>query len=138
MSKKQDYVSAPVFWAQRIIKTSLRTLHIVGVCGASGGILFAVEGEHWYPYWLLALISGALLMLWEIIREPSWLIQLKGVLTIAKIALLGAFFLIPQYMSALFFGIIVLSVIVSHGPAGLRHYSIYHRRCINLKHEIKG
>ncbi|QSX34411.1 hypothetical protein JYB87_03935 [Shewanella avicenniae] len=138
MSPHQRYLPNSIFWLQRITKTSLRTLHIVGVCGASGGVLFAVESQLWYPYWVVALCSGALLMLWEIVREPSWIIQLKGVLTLVKLALLGSFFIIPQYMDWLFFAIIVLSVIVSHGPAGLRHYSIYHRRCINQRHEIKG
>jgi hypothetical protein len=136
--KKKLPVSNRRFWIERISKTSLRALHIIGIVGSGGGIIFNLELSLWLNYWIIAITSGVLLMSWEIIRDWRWLIQLKGVLTLFKIILLGFFIQISQYHSELIIFIILLSVIVSHGPAGLRHYSIVHRKVIQSKKEIKG
>jgi len=69
------------FWIQRCSKTGLRALHILGIIGAGGGILMQVPQEKWLIYWIMAMSSGAIMMLWEIMRDWRWLIQLKGVLT---------------------------------------------------------
>ncbi len=84
------------------------------------------------------MASGSCLMLWEIVRDWRWLIQLKGVLTLVKLLLLLLFIPLAAYKSELLVTVVLLSVIVSHGPAGLRHYSIVHRRRIDSRKEIKG
>uniref|UniRef100_UPI0040484389 hypothetical protein n=1 Tax=Shewanella sp. TaxID=50422 RepID=UPI0040484389 len=126
------------FWVERITKTTLRAIHIVGVVGSGGGIMFGLDLSLWFNYWVAAICCGVLLMSWEIIRDWRWLIQLKGVLTLLKVVLLGFFIQISQCKSELVIFIILLSVIVSHGPAGLRHYSIVHRKVIQSRKEIKG
>ncbi len=131
-------ISEKQFWLQRLSKTTLRALHILGVVGAGGGIILGVESETWLYYWILAMGSGVLLMAWEIIRDWRWIIQLKGVLTLVKLGLLLLFIPLASYKHELVIIIVLLSVIVSHGPAGLRHYSIVHRRRIDGKKEIKG
>ncbi|MDD8061118.1 MULTISPECIES: hypothetical protein [Shewanella] len=137
-NKDKMPVSEGRFWIERISKTSLRAIHIIGVVGSGGGIMFDLDLSLWLNYWLAAVCSGVLLMSWEIIRDWRWLIQLKGVLTLLKIVLLGFFIQISQCKSELVIFIILLSVIVSHGPAGLRHYSIVHRKVIQSRKEIKG
>jgi hypothetical protein len=136
--KKNLPVSSLRFWIERISKTSLRALHIIGVVGSGGGMIFNLELSLWFNYWLIAITSGVLLVSWEIIRDWRWLIQLKGVLTLLKVILLGLFIQLSECKSELVIFIILLSVIVSHGPAGLRHYSIVHRKVIQSKKEIKG
>ncbi|MEH6464264.1 MAG: hypothetical protein V7771_10175 [Shewanella psychromarinicola] len=139
MNHKKDLpVSSLRFWIERISKTSLRALHIIGVVGSGGGMIFNLELSLWFNYWLIAITSGVLLVSWEIIRDWRWLIQLKGVLTLLKVILLGLFIQLSECKSELVIFIILLSVIVSHGPAGLRHYSILHRKVIQSKKEIKG
>ncbi|MBT1444270.1 hypothetical protein KJI95_06990 [Shewanella sp. JM162201] len=136
MADKQ--LSEPSFWFQRLSKTTLRALHLLGICGVGGGVLLGVAKGEWQHYWLLAMLSGSMLMGWEIWRDWRWLIQLKGVLTLVKLALLALFIPLPEYKAALFISILLLSVLVSHGPAGLRHYSIWHRRQLHSRKEIKG
>ncbi|MGI1943307.1 hypothetical protein [Shewanella glacialipiscicola] len=136
MQKKT--ISEKRFWFQRLSKTSLRALHILGIIGAGGGILLGVDKVQWLNYWYLAMTTGCILMLWEIVRDWRWLIQLKGVLTIVKVGLLSLFVPLANFKPELLVAIVFLSVIVSHGPAGLRHYSIVHRRQIDSKKEIKG
>nr|WP_228730349.1 hypothetical protein [Shewanella yunxiaonensis] len=126
------------FRIQRMAKTTLRALHILGVAGAGGGILLQVPDEHWRIYWIMTMVSGVLLMAWEVLRDWTWLIQMKGVLTIAKLVILMCFIILPEYKPALVTMIILLSVVVTHGPSSLRHYSIIHGRQIHGKDEIKG
>jgi hypothetical protein len=135
---EQSPLSETRFWFERLTKTGLRALHIIGVVGAGGGILLHVDKNAWLTYWIMAMLTGILLMAWEIIRDWRWLIQLKGVLTLAKVGLL--FLLVPfsNWQVEIITALVLLSVMVSHGPAGLRHYSVVHRKVIHGKKEIKG
>ncbi len=126
------------FWFQRLSKTTLRALHILGIVGAGGGILLNVAQSQWIDYWVMAMVTGSLLLLWEVIRDWRWLIQLKGILTIFKAVLVALFVPLAEYKHELLIFIVILSVIVSHGPSGLRHYSIWHRKVIKSKKEVKG
>ena len=126
-------ISETRFWIQRLSKTGVRALHILGIAGSAGGILYGVERELWLNWWILAMVTGVTMMALEISRSTLWLIQLKGVLTIVKLGLLSSFFIIPQHKPALFITVLLMSVVIAHGPAGLRHYSIWHRRRIDEK-----
>ncbi len=126
------------FWAQRIAKTSLRAFHILGVTGAGGGVLLRVPEEEWISYWWLAMATGSILLLWELRRDWRWLIQLKGVLTLVKLSLLALFIPFAHHKPELLITVLLLSVLVSHGPAGLRHYSVIHGRRLDGKNNIKG
>ncbi|WP_245823635.1 hypothetical protein [Photobacterium proteolyticum] len=132
-SKDQYPISETRFWIQRLSKTGVRALHILGIAGSAGGILYGVERELWLNWWVLAMVTGVILMTLEISRSKLWLIQLKGVLTLVKLMLLGSFFIIPQHKPMLFITVLLMSVFIAHGPAGLRHYSIWHRRRIDEK-----
>lgn len=131
--KEEFPISETRFWIQRLSKTGIRALHILGIAGAAGGILYGVERELWLNWWILAMVTGVIMVALEISRSKLWLIQLKGVLTFVKLALLSSFFIIPQHKPALFITVLVMSVFIAHGPAGLRHYSIWHRRRIDEK-----
>lgn len=135
---REEHISEKLFWVQRLSKTILRALHILGVVGAGGGILLTADKSLWLNYWYLTMVSGSILMCWEIVRDWRWLIQLKGVLTLVKLGLLCLFIPLANYKPELLVLVILLSVVVSHGPSGLRHYSIVHRRQINTRKEIKG
>jgi membrane-bound ClpP family serine protease len=132
-SKEQYPISETRFWIQRLSKTGVRALHILGIAGSAGGILYGVERELWLNWWVLAMVTGVILMTLEISRSKLWLIQLKGVLTLVKLMLLASFFIIPQHKPMLFITVLLMSVFIAHGPSGLRHYSIWHRRRIDEK-----
>jgi len=125
------------FYLLRFGKTTLRALHVLGLCGAAGGFYFALPIEMWRNWWILAMASGTALLLWEVWRSRLYLIQMKGVLTLVKLALLALCVPLPQWKAELFSIIVLMSVITAHGPSQLRHYSIWHRRELRGK-EIKG
>ncbi|MEC6897251.1 hypothetical protein [Photobacterium piscicola] len=131
----QYSLSETRFWIQRLSKTSIRALHILGVAISSGGFIFDLDKALWLNWWLLAMFSGLLMMSQEIYRSKLWLIQLKGVLTFVKLALLASITLVPQQQPNIYITVLLLSVFIAHGPAALRHYSIWHRRVL---HEPKG
>ena len=130
---EQFGLSETRFWIQRLSKTAIRALHILGIAGSAGGILYGVDKSLWIHWWIMAMVTGVLMTLVEIRQSRLWLIQLKGVLTYVKLALIGSFYWLPAHKPALFITVLLMSVIIAHGPAGLRHYSVWHRRRIDDK-----
>lgn len=124
-------ISEKRFWCQRLAKTTIRALHILGVALSSGGFIFAVDKALWMDWWLLAMMTGMTMMSLEIYRSKLWLIQLKGVLTFVKLLMLTSIIWLPSYQAPLYITVMLLSVFIAHGPAGLRHFSIWHRKRID-------
>lgn len=123
---------------KRWLKISLRTLHLLALAGVGGGVLFGLETGLWINYWWLALASGALLMLIDIISSPVWLVQVRGVVMYVKLILLACLGIYPEWDSLLLAVIIIISAVISHAPGKLRYYSIYHRRVITSENDSKG
>lgn len=123
--------SARVFRGQRWLKISLRTLHLLGTAGAGGGYLYGAPADAWLPWLWLTVTSGAALVGIEIWSDPGWLIQVSGLAILAKLALLGAAAHLPALAGWLLAAVIIISGVISHAPARVRHYSILHRRRID-------
>jgi hypothetical protein len=123
---------------KRWTKISLRTLHLLAVAGVGGGILFGLEQDLWRSYWLLALASGGLMMLVDIIANPLWLVQVRGLVIFLKLALLVMLGRYPLLDGYLLGAIIVISTVISHAPGKLRYYSVYHGKQILSSNDTKG
>jgi len=123
---------------KRWTKISLRTLHLLSVAGVGGGILFGLDRSLWAGYWWLALVSGALLMLIDIVSNPVWLVQVRGIVIFLKLVLLIFLGNDPALDRWLLITVIVMSAVISHAPGSLRYYSIYHRKTIVSKYDSKG
>lgn len=123
---------------KRWTKTGLRTLHLVGVAGVGGGVLFGLEQDLWLLYWWLALVSGALMMLMDIAANSAWFVQIRGIAILVKLLLLLTLGLDPGWDKFLLVAMIILSAVISHAPAKVRYYSLYHRRVIESDRDLKG
>ena len=123
---------------KRWIKISLRTLHLLSVAGVGGGVLFGLEKGLWLNYWWLALGTGALMMLIDVISNPIWLVQIRGITVFVKLVLLILMVKFPAWDSALLMLIIIMSSVISHAPGKLRYYSVYHRKVISSRYDTKG
>ena len=123
---------------KRWTKISLRTLHLLAVAGVGGGILFGLERDLWINYWWLAVVSGGLMMLIDIILNPVWLVQLRGLVIFFKLFLLTLLGAQPDLDSQLLLVIIIVSGVISHAPGKLRYYSVYHRKVISSTSDTKG
>ena len=123
---------------KRWVKISLRTLHLIAVAGVGGGILFGIEQGLWINYWWLALVSGVLMMLIDIISNPIWVVQVRGLVIFLKVILLVFLGGDPSNDGLVLMVIIVISAVISHAPGKLRYYSIYHRKVISSDADTKG
>ena len=118
------------FPGQRWLNIDLRTLHLLGIAGLGAGFLYAGVDETWRDYLGLTVFSGlglSLLFLWS---NGIWLIQLRGQLIFLKLGMLAAISLWPVATLPLFVGVILISGLISHAPADLRYFSVYHGRRI--------
>lgn len=124
--------------AKRWTKISLRTLHLLSVAGVGGGVLFGLEKDLWINYWWLAVISGGLMMMLDIISNRIWLVQIRGLAIFFKLFLLALLGLYANWDGYLLAAIIIISAVISHAPGKLRYYSIYHRKVISSSLDTKG
>ena len=124
--------------AKRWTKISLRTLHLLAVAGVGGGILFGLEKDLWISYWWLAMASGVLMMLVDVISNPVWLVQVRGVSIFFKLILLAFIGINTDWDGFLVVLIIIISAVISHAPGKLRYYSIYHRKVMSSANDSKG
>lgn len=123
---------------KRWAKISLRTLHLLSIAGVGGGILFGLEKELWIDYWWLAMVSGVLMMLMDMVSNPVWIVQVRGVVILIKLLLLILLLNNPAWSTFLLVLIIVISGVISHATGQLRYYSLYHRRVIRSENDAKG
>ena len=123
---------------KRWTKISLRTLHLLSVAGVGGGVLFGLEKDLWINYWWLALASGALMMLLDIISNRVWLVQIRGVSIFLKLILLALLGVYPGLDGYLLTVVIIISAVISHAPGKLRYYSLYHGKVITSNIDTKG
>ena len=123
---------------KRWTKISLRTLHLLSVAGVGGGILFGLEKDLWLNYWWLAMVSGSLMMLIDVVSNPVWLVQVRGITVYVKLILLLFLGCYPDWDRFLLVVIIIISAAISHAPSKLRYYSIYHNKIIRSDADTKG
>ncbi|WP_086486632.1 hypothetical protein [Thioflexithrix psekupsensis] len=110
---------------QRWLKITLRTLHLVGVGGLGGGFLYEVAPEQWLPYWGLAVVTGVCLVLIELWSNAIWLLQWAGAAIVFKLFLLASLHFFPQAAIPIFISVIIISGVISHAPAKIRHRLVF-------------
>ena len=110
------------FAGKRHLMISLRTLHLMGVSGYAGFFIFGLASEQWLPLGLLALVSGSLMLVLEIWADGIFLLQMRGLAVLLKLAIFGWILFDPNWRVEGFFGIILLAGYFSHAPAKVRYY----------------
>lgn len=118
------------FRAMRWVNIALRTLHLIGVAGLGGAFLYAAPRPLWEPWLWVTLFSGMALMVLSIYSNGVWLVQLRGLVILFKLLLLGLMLYLPAFSLELGIGVIVLSSLIAHAPGDIRYYSPWHRRRI--------
>jgi hypothetical protein len=69
----------------------------------------------------------------ELYRTPLWLVQVRGLATLAKIALVAAVAVCWDFRIVLLTTAVVIGTVVSHMPGRYRYYSVIHGRAIGVQ-----
>lgn len=116
--------------AVRPLRTTLRTAHLIAFGALYGGHVYGVAPDHLRPALLATVASGGLLMALEIYRLPLWVVQLRGVATLTKIALVAAVAVWWDLRIVFLTAAIIIGSVAAHMPGRYRYYSLVHRRVI--------
>lgn len=130
MSSSLFPVTSRSFPGMRWLNIFLRTLHLIGVAGLGGAYLYEAPRLLWEPYLWLSMLSGFALVAVSVYSNGIWLIQLRGLLILFKLLLLGLLLFLPAMKLELGIAVIIISSVISHAPGNLRYYSPWHGRRI--------
>ena len=105
---------------QRGLKISLRAAHVLGAGVFAGGVVFGIDSDQLEPWLQLLVIAGVLVLALDVIESPAFLIQTKGVVVLAKLAILAGI-VVSGEAEWLLAPILFVSVVSSHAPSAVRH-----------------
>ncbi|MAE71155.1 MAG: hypothetical protein CME06_11900 [Gemmatimonadetes bacterium] len=116
---------APSSQSERWLRIALRSAHIIAFSVYAGGIWYGADRVGAALFW--AGMSGGALAAVSIARSPGWILELRGVATVVKIALIWIAAAWPAGQIPLLLIAIGLASVSSHMPGRYRYYSILSR-----------
>jgi hypothetical protein len=116
--------------AVRVLRTTLRTAHLLAVGAYYGGHVFSVSPERLAPAAVAVITTGVLFAIFEVCSARVWLVQMQGVATYVKLVLIASVWLFWDQRIWILSLVMVIGVVFSHAPARLRYYSVKHRRVV--------
>ena len=122
----------------RALNIALRAAHLGSMGVVLGGVVFDVTFETMQPSLWLAAGSGLALAIVEAGFRWTWLHEGRGVVTLAKLALLCVVPFAGGYRLAILFAAVALASVGSHMPRRFRHYSVLYRRVIDDRRDVVG
>lgn len=120
---------------RRLIKVSVRTIHLVAIAGFFGN---AMTGSYETVYTTMTLVSGAVLTLMEASSGWVWFVQLRGVFLFIKLLILLLIHIYPNATVAGLIAVIALSGFISHAPSWIRYFSMRHWQVVHSKEDLLG
>lgn len=115
----------------RWLRTSLRTLHLIAFGAFYGGHVFAVDESKLLSALVAVIGTGTAFLLFEVWRAPVFLIQVRGLATYAKLALLALSYWFLDYQVAILTAVVIIGSLVSHVPASIRYYVFFRGEVID-------
>ncbi len=111
---------------RRWIKIGLRAIHALCASVLVGGALLAVDPSQSSAWAAGTAISGLALVLLDLHESGAFLVQIRGLVVFAKIALLAT---LPWlgWAPTLLATALVLSVLSSHAPGSVRYFMVLGR-----------
>jgi len=119
----------------RALNIALRTAHIGAMGILLGGHAFDITPERLKVSLWLTIGTGVALAAIEAGPRLLWFHQGRGLMTMAKLALICAVPLAWDYRLPILFAVVVVGSVGSHMPGRYRHYSVVYRQVI---HDVSG
>jgi len=102
-----------------VVKPLLLTAHFIGFGVLLGAVVIGQEPTA--AFWVLTVVSGLLLIAREILHEGLvWFRQTEGLLTAAKVLLLGVAVVFSRCTPAVISFAVLLGALTSHLPKDVR------------------
>ncbi len=99
----------------------VRSLHIVAIAGLVGGVLWGADAEELAPWWGGAALTGFGLAATFSSGGLGWLVELRGLSMLLKLAVLAAVLVVPDAAQWALIAVILLAGITSHMPGRYRY-----------------
>lgn len=103
---------------RRWLNVACRCVHVVGIILLGAALL---AGTSSMAGGVLTLASGLGMLALDTWRKPAHLAEVSGIGVLAKLPVVALMILIPAASLALFWSIVVVSMLLSHAPAVFRH-----------------
>jgi hypothetical protein len=114
----------------RLLRTTLRTAHLIAAGALYGGHVYGVEAERLVPALLAVLATGGAFLGIEVYQAPVWLVQLRGVATVVKLVLTASVALFWDLRVLLLTLTVIIGGVSSHMPGRWRYHSVLHGRVV--------
>lgn len=115
------------FRGRILLLSLLRVFHVIGVVGSGAVLLGAQPLAESYLYALLLVVSGTSIVLLDGWSNPEYFRQVSGLAILLKVLLLTLAIWLAGLMPAIFWAVLVGSVLLSHAPRRLRHRRLWPR-----------
>jgi len=110
------------FAGRRLLKIGLRGAHVVCASLCLGA--YAFDAQERVSWLVAAIVTGVLIVALDLHESAAFLLQVRGVIVVAKIVALA---FLPQGGAWLLAAIVLVSVVSSHAPSHVRHRMLFAR-----------
>ena len=115
----------------RALDIIFRTAHVAVTSLLFGGAVFHVFPLELIAWDYAALGTGSALIILAIVHSRHWPYQVRGILVVLHVGLLGLVHFLPGMKTPLLTAILVVGMVGSHLPKKYRHWSILHRQVMD-------
>jgi len=115
------------FSGQRLFKVLARAVHVLCAGTYVGAYILQAAPSQRGPWFLAALVSGAIVLALHLYETAAFLCQVRGLVVVAKVAALAALPLVEPFGAWLLAAIVLVSVVSSHASSGIRHHQVLGR-----------
>lgn len=109
---------------RRWVMVALRTVHLVAVIALGALLLGAPALPGWSAAWVAGAVlgSGLAMLALDLLAHCDYLRTVAGITVLLKLLLAAILAIAPEPLW--FWGAVVLSAVVSHAPARVRHLRV--------------
>ncbi len=112
-------------WVQAL-DLVLRTWHIGVTSVLFGGVVCAVSIGQLFAWHHLAIASGGALIVSRMCQSRHWLYQVRGIMALTHVGLLGIVHVYPEYSIPVLTAILILGVFAANLPGYIKQWSLLH------------
>ena len=113
------------FPLRREVKIALRAAHVLCAGVVTGAFLFDVGGRPCNAWLVATVVTGLSILLLDLHESGAFLLQVRGVVLLIKVALLAAVPMAGGRAGWLLAAIVIVSVVSSHAPSRLRYHMVF-------------